>query len=806
LADRIRLIRAFIASPGGLDEERRAARAAAEEVNTTAKLMNYRVELVGWEDTISGAGRPQEIINEELETCELFIGLLWTRWGTPTTTGAGYSSGFEEEFELSRARLSSTGSPEMSMFFRNVSPQQLADPGPELQKVTEFRQQLIESKELLFQHFGDAEEFGSKVRAFLNCYLVSKYKEEVERPTPEQGSASTNSPNGSESLDTESDASGGVEAQVLNQFANSLSGGEAVSPSSLARLRLLAAAISNTKNDEGEIGPHDANLVYAAKASSAFALREIRQLAATGLSNFHFQNAPLWTWLNRLEGLFPDCLGLLSSNGSDAERIGAFRAMGLLAWEPDVDSVYALPNVVLPWLSDGVAEPVRAAALTYLKSHGDSSVLQAITAEFDLGRSGTAVPALEAMLAIQLRIDPDAAVQTALAASFETLDPELVRELLSRWGHLHSADLHRGLDHRSPAVRSRSLTALANIEELPSDIIGRALADVSSDVKAAALRVLFKRGTVKTPEEAASLFPKPTGNLSFLSFSSDKAAEAAIHEVMRERYEVVALDDLKALESTSSTYADLARTELWKRNFGGESPGLRAAIDERFESRLAAEKDRLTPTTFWPTLSILGSPTDPRETRRKELMQAAVDVLATRASEEDLARIRKAIDDGDASPSIATIKFLSRRGNEFAIARLSSKAAPRARGLYAANADDLARLSGKAAIKLAGGNLRRLLSPATPGWFKVAVMRDAPDKNFAALQSNEISALLSDSDEAVRAIAAKKIISAFTGAKAKDVLSSYMQREQRFYNVIFWLDLIVAYPRDLARAVARRAM
>jgi hypothetical protein len=116
----IKLIRAFIASPGGLEAERRAASAAAEEVNrSVARPLGGRLELIGWEETLSGTGRPQATINAEMESCDLFIGAIWTSWGSRPSLDGPYTSGFEEEFELSRLRHARSQSPIMAMFFKD---------------------------------------------------------------------------------------------------------------------------------------------------------------------------------------------------------------------------------------------------------------------------------------------------------------------------------------------------------------------------------------------------------------------------------------------------------------------------------------------------------------------------------------------------------------------------------------------------------------------------------------------------------------------------------------------------------------
>jgi hypothetical protein len=70
MADTRKILKVFLASPGDLKEERRAAKAAVDEINSlVANPFGYHVELVGWEETVSRFGRPQALINAELDHC-----------------------------------------------------------------------------------------------------------------------------------------------------------------------------------------------------------------------------------------------------------------------------------------------------------------------------------------------------------------------------------------------------------------------------------------------------------------------------------------------------------------------------------------------------------------------------------------------------------------------------------------------------------------------------------------------------------------------------------------------------------------
>ncbi|WP_369228798.1 DUF4062 domain-containing protein [Candidatus Entotheonella palauensis] len=74
----------FIASPSGLEDERKAFRDTIYDYNEFIDEQGRRAVFkpVGWEDTLGGAGRPQSVINEDIAACDYFILLLWDRWGS----------------------------------------------------------------------------------------------------------------------------------------------------------------------------------------------------------------------------------------------------------------------------------------------------------------------------------------------------------------------------------------------------------------------------------------------------------------------------------------------------------------------------------------------------------------------------------------------------------------------------------------------------------------------------------------------------------------------------------------------------
>ena len=186
MAEVRKIIKVFLASPGDLKEERKAAKIVIDEFNSEwSAEIGYQVELVGWELTVSEFGRAQAIINRDLEGCELFVGMMWKHWGT--STGA-YTSGFEEEFEESVKRREREGRPEISMFFKDIESDFLRDPGDSLKKVIAFKEKLETGHNILFQTFGNTRDFESKFRRAVTTYVLKLRKQDTEDRTDQRQS------------------------------------------------------------------------------------------------------------------------------------------------------------------------------------------------------------------------------------------------------------------------------------------------------------------------------------------------------------------------------------------------------------------------------------------------------------------------------------------------------------------------------------------------------------------------------------------------------------------------------------------
>lgn len=164
----INLLRVFVSSPSDLDEERIQLESIVDEINKTIDSNSgTQLELVKREtDVAPGIGNsPQDVINKVVKDIDIFVGILWKKFGTPTNVAL---SGTEEEFD--RAYEKHTlypGSIHIMFYFKEtpVNPHEI-DP-EQLDLIKKFRNNLG-GKGILWDIYSNMDEFEKKMRMHLN--------------------------------------------------------------------------------------------------------------------------------------------------------------------------------------------------------------------------------------------------------------------------------------------------------------------------------------------------------------------------------------------------------------------------------------------------------------------------------------------------------------------------------------------------------------------------------------------------------------------------------------------------------------
>lgn len=165
------VVRLFLASPADVSHERAMAEDVVAEINAgMAAKLGLLLELVRWDDMVPGMGRPQQVIldQSDIEDTDVFVGILWNRFGTPTGRA---DSGTEEEFELAYRAWQEQGRPRIMFYFwetpANFHTREEID---QKAQVIEFRQRI--SSLCLVREFQEPGEFEGILRQDITNHLL----------------------------------------------------------------------------------------------------------------------------------------------------------------------------------------------------------------------------------------------------------------------------------------------------------------------------------------------------------------------------------------------------------------------------------------------------------------------------------------------------------------------------------------------------------------------------------------------------------------------------------------------------------
>ncbi|ENZ9379971.1 hypothetical protein ACHDBX_003761, partial [Acinetobacter baumannii] len=184
------ILNVFLASPSDVSYEREVIQNIINELNKTwSKNLNLRLELLRWEtDVVPSFGEySQGVINQQIGSdYDIFIGLLWSRFGMPTKD---YESGTEEEFYRAYELHNSGKDIDLLIYFKN-DPIAFEDiDSHQIQKIKEFKQTI--------QNLGGVygitsnDNFEGKLRSHLSV-IIQKWKDRLYRNNKNEALSPTN--------------------------------------------------------------------------------------------------------------------------------------------------------------------------------------------------------------------------------------------------------------------------------------------------------------------------------------------------------------------------------------------------------------------------------------------------------------------------------------------------------------------------------------------------------------------------------------------------------------------------------------
>ena len=176
----VRIVSVFVASPGDVAAERNHVADVAAALNrTVADERDVQFKVLGWKTDVRPRVHergPQGPIDDDLkiEECDIVVGILWKRFGTPIPEMGG-ETGTEHEIRSAISASSKSGKPckpEVVICFNDAPyrPKDVAE-SKQATRVLEFREE-IRGLELAYD---GADDVRDKIRDYLEKYLKARH-------------------------------------------------------------------------------------------------------------------------------------------------------------------------------------------------------------------------------------------------------------------------------------------------------------------------------------------------------------------------------------------------------------------------------------------------------------------------------------------------------------------------------------------------------------------------------------------------------------------------------------------------------
>lgn len=175
---KVNVLRFFLASPGDVKAERQMFFALKEELDfLVGKDKNIKFEIVNWEkNTYPGKGDDaQDVINNQInDQYDVFLGIFWQRFGTPTNR---HESGTLEEYENAKNKYEEDKeNTHIMMYFKTEGNQNVYDIDLEqFQKVKDFRQKISKEDGILFSEFEKTEDLRNLALLHISNLVSQKF-------------------------------------------------------------------------------------------------------------------------------------------------------------------------------------------------------------------------------------------------------------------------------------------------------------------------------------------------------------------------------------------------------------------------------------------------------------------------------------------------------------------------------------------------------------------------------------------------------------------------------------------------------
>lgn len=808
----LKIIRVFIGSPGGLEKEREAAHEVVNEVNRNhSEHWGCQFKLLGWEDTIPGYQRPQSKINEDLDKCQYFLGVLWNRWGSkPSTDDNGYTSGFHEEYSRAVQRIKSNQMQDLAIYFKKVDVTPGMVPGTQYQSVLDFKQECINDKSVYFNEFESLQGFKGCVRDKLNeigwretnvseINLNEKSVTEVAQGTSQQSDISTDSGNRLIALETRG---------FISEIVDRPSTLELTEHFEIARFRLISTIVNRGGNDRSYLGNHDANLIFQHLRHHSLPLQEVRGLIRCGIYGFSYQNVPLWVWLSKgaNDGALFDEVKYLSVFGDKNEMKNAIRILQLAKQPiPQIDNIFDRKQTLDIWLANENEDVVFEAAIFYLSTTAQSEDISLIQNSPSSRSEQRQIKIEAAIVGILARKNVGEALNYLVAKEVDKIEDDVVIELFKKPQLTSSDTLKLCLSSKIDNVRLQSARLLFNRDEITNEVAKILLSDSNHEIRLLAAETFQKQGQ---PLDDDVLRKALMINHRFSFIGSSDQDATYYDSFLLNRLLELNLSELKEQVAKGSVFIDKELSALYSKFRARVQNEIRSNLQDRFESffaeaikrdKIAGQLDEETESKIKGLELYL----------RKKYCFHALHALCKLEIADDLLLVRKTLDEIEIDNSESILNYLSRFGDFSDIERIMklSKNISSHASLISMNTIQFPLETAKAVLALGKHCSADMLALELESEVRKNLVKLIPKRVIVDLTDEVLTRELNRGDDEYRRIISLRCVNSLSKKRVTLLLDQYVNNNgHRYYNSVHWLDLGASLNQRYANTIAQRAL
>lgn len=773
------ILSVFLASPGDLQEERNVARTSVDRVNKIlARRVGWQIELLGWEDTLPSYSRPQALINKDVDSSDLFLGILWRRWGQDT---GKFSSGFEEEFIRAIDRRRKTGKPEIWLFFKEIDEESKKDPGDQLKRVLKFKDEQIELKELMFKEFSDIEKWGQIIHDGLIAHVLDLVKFEPEAVTQEQSVALEFAKRESATKEDQTEGKkADYPADLVNLFdkiVDKLKNGSEITFDTLEGTRFfLQSSAWFSETYLGEVfGNHEINLAYTKRSEWEISESERWFLLRSFLSDT-YNNRPGWFWLKgKNQNEIDDILQWLLKNDTNVSvRRGA---INLLA-----DTFYKANREVI---ESGLAENnenIILDSIRLIRNAEKEEYLDLLEPLIKNENSHIREAAIEVKIELLYLKDPNQGFSFLIESG--TKIPPLINSKLNSLDLQVNPDLlFKGLKGSETPIRRFCAKYLRKSKLISKNYCNELLKDPDSLVRKEGLLELIELGEKIDMDFIKKLFPEPKqsgrGLFGYGLSINEVKADDFIPMLFKKRSPVNLLSQLDFYNVNSEEAYRVLAIDYFQE----VETRIRTDLDSEFET-LKSDSELKLKEKYGDAAELISKKFKPEilDYIKGNFISAAIDGLALHGKKEDVKYARKYL--GNTRHNMAdhaAIKLLSRFGDSSDVNNLIE--------ISSKSYGETKELALEAAFNLSK-NKNELLKNLIEHEDKIiSIFSIRKVSKYDMQHKVEIAKnLLNSKDDENRIKGLSILLNNLSEAELETILDEYLKQKTYYYNVVTWLD------------------